>query len=682
MNFQDLQNIEGLQFMPVTAKKLPVVKGWQTLFKKHNLINCEAVGLVCGKLSGNLEVIDIDTKYDLTGKLFDRYKRVINEADSELLSKLVVQKTQSGGYHFIYRCEKIEGNLKLANRFTTDDEKRETYLAEIKAGVSEDQALKRASNDKVRVLLETRGEGGYVMCFPSKGYELIFGDYYGINTVTIEQRETLHNIARQFNEIVDEARPAQKLENRTGIKGLSPFDDYNERGDVVGLLELNGWKIVANKGQKTVFLRPGQTTSQSSGNYDHSKRWFSVFTTSTEFEPQKAYLPYAVYAILECKGDYKEAAKKLYEDGYGERHEREREINAKTPSRITQIDEDYSFVATPEDYNDFLVKLRNGTLEKGLTTGIPILDKHFLFKSGNLVMTNGHDNVGKSVIVWYLALLSAMYHGWKWVIFSSENSLGSFMRKMIEFYWGKAIHGNYAMTDMQYDQAKKFIEKHFTIIKSDDALFNYKDLINMFQKLLKKKKYNAGLIDPYNSLKIELTNSSKLNTHEYHYEALAELKLFAKHSGMGLYINNHAVTASLRLKDGEKKYPVAPQKADTEGGGKFSNRADDFITIHRVTQHPTDWMITELHVRKIKETETGGHVTPIDIPVRISMQKGGNAFMEVTQHSLDGQNHIYGIDPIQQWHNRTKEPVKMDFAPPVSNMWMPYKDDNNEEIEF
>ena len=59
MNFQDLHNIEGLQFMPVTAKKKPIIKNWQTLATKHNLINCEAVGLVCGKLSGNLEVIDI-----------------------------------------------------------------------------------------------------------------------------------------------------------------------------------------------------------------------------------------------------------------------------------------------------------------------------------------------------------------------------------------------------------------------------------------------------------------------------------------------------------------------------------------------------------------------------------------------------------------------------------------------
>ena len=46
--------------------------------------------------------------------------------------------------------------------------------------------------------------------------------------------------------------------------------------------------------------------------------------------------------------------------------------------------------------------------------------------------------------------------------------------------------------------------------------------------------------------------------------------------------------------------------ADVEGGGKWGNRADDVISIHRYTQHPTRWMVSDIHVVKVKETETGG----------------------------------------------------------------------------
>lgn len=684
MNCQDLNSIEGLQFVPVDGFKRPIVKGWQTSTEKHNLTNVAGVGLVCGVPSGNVECIDVDTKYSLDPKLFDKYKSLIHKSSEGLLNKLVVQRTVSGGFHLIYRCSQIAGNLKLANRPTTAEERAETYKktydAKLLESVEDEKAKaaaeKAATNDKVRVLFETRGIGGQFVCHPSKGYEFIFGDLQSISEISVEDREILHSCARQFNEIYEPV--VVQRANMSKIKGKSSYEDYNERGDVVGLLQNNGWKVVATKGRKTVFLRPGQTTSQSSGNFDHDKNWFSVFTTSTEFEPQRAYLPYAVYAILECNKDFSLASKKLYESGYGDREEtvaKEKPQSTRViPSRVNTDDNDFSFLATPSDYELYLQQVRDGTLPQGLSTGSKLLDNNFMFKEGNLVMTNGHDNTGKSVFTWWLLLLAAMYHGWRGIIFSSENTLGSFMRKMIQFYWGKPLQGNFAMTETEYQIAKTFIEKHFSLIKAQEDLYNYKDIINMVKKARTKSKYDYGMIDPYNSLKIDLSGFSKLSTHEYHYEALSEIKSYGQQSNFGWFVNHHAVTAALRAKDGEKKYPVAPQKADTEGGGKVSNKADDFLTIHRVTQHPTDWMITEVHVRKIKDTETGGKVTSIDSPVKFEMYKNGCGFIE--RFDEGGR----GNDPVQEWHHKSN-----DFVQQVINLpevpdeglsgWKPYKED-------
>lgn len=690
MNCQQLNDIEGLQFIPVNGMKQPIVKEWQNSKKKHDLSNVVGVGLVCGYPSGNLECLDIDTKYSLDPKLFDEYKRLVNSVNDKLLNKLVVQKTRSGGYHLIYRCVQVSGNLKLANRPTTEEEKSETYKktydAEILRSTDDDKAKKiakkAAANDKVRVLFETRGIGGQFVCHPTEGYEFIFGDIQSISEITPDERETLHGIARQFNQVFDEV-VIPKYQQRTKTKGLSSFEDYNERGDVVGLLQNNGWKVVGQKGNKTIFLRPGQTTSQSSGNYDHEKKWFSVFTTSTEFEPERAYLPYAVYAILECNKDFSLASKKLYESGYGEREEtvtKEKEKVPSTrqiPSRINAEDDDYSFLAKPEDYNEYLQQVIDGTLPMGLTTGCPSLDEHFLYKEGNLVMVNGTDNVGKSVFMWWLLMIAAMYHGWKGIIFSSENTLGSFMRKMIQFYWGKPLRGNFAMNQTEYKIAKDFVEKHFVLIKAQEDLYNYKDIINMVKKTLKREKYHYALIDPYNSLKIDLSGFSKLSTHEYHYEAASEIKSFGQKNKFGWFINMHAITAAARAKDGEKKYPVAPGKADTEGGQKFPNKADDFLTVHRLVGHPTEYMVTELHVRKIKETDTGGRVTPIDMPVKFEMYKGGCGFYERLE--FGGKP----VDPIQAWHEKrqpVQQPIKLHDT--IVSTWKPYKEDNNEEIEF
>lgn len=663
MNCSELNDIEDLKFMPVTEAKRPIVKGWQASTEKHDLSNCLGVGLVCGRLSGNIEVIDVDEKYSLDGELFNKYKRLVHEADNTLLEKLLVQKTVNNGYHLIYRCQTISGNLKLANRHTTEEEKNKTYQETYAAALldpknkSDDTARIKAEkakvNDKVRVLMETRGEGGYVMCFPSKGYKFLNRDFYGICEITVEQRELLHSVARQMNEVEVEFIAPKNVPSFTPIKGLSSFQDYNERGDVISLLESNGWKVVGKRGSsKTLLLRPGQTSAQSSGNYDSNRKWFSVFSTSTDFEPQKAYQPYAVFAYLECNKDFSEASKKLYEMGYGDRFEAQKP-KEKSPStrviesRINAEDDDFSFLAKPEDYNEYLQQVKDGTLPMGLTTGSPLLDAHFLFKQGSFVNINGIDNVGKSVFMWWLMLLAAMYHGWVGIIFSSENSLGAFMRKMIQFYWGKQLRGNFAMTEMEYEIAKRFIEKHFILIKAQEDLYNYKDIINMVKKSkVKYPRLNYAMVDPYNSLKINLSGFSKLSTHEYHYEALSEMKSFGQTQNFGWYINHHAYTAAARQKDGEKKYPAPPNKADTEGGAKVANKADDFLTIHRLTQHPSEWMVTELHVRKIKDTETGGRPTSLDSPIKFEMYKGATAFRE----KEDGFG--YGIDPIENWHKQ------------------------------
>ena len=682
MDLTHLHDISGLQFMPVRANKLPIIKGWQHSEVKHDLSNCEAVGLVCGALSGNLEVLDVDCKYDLTGRLFENLKRCIHEIDPNLLQKLVVQKTKSGGYHILYRCSKIEGNLKLANRPTTKEEKEktydDTYKAELKKSTDDvkakELAEKSKKNDKVRVLLETRGEGGYVMCFPSAGYELIFGDFYGINEISVEEREVIHGVSRQFNQVIEEApQPRQHTKSKDG---LSAFEDYNQRGDVINLLETNGWKIVETKGAKTVFLRPGQTTSHSSGNFDRDKNWFSVFTTSTEFEPCKAYLPYAVYAMLECNGDFGEASKKLAELGYGKKKEVKKEDRQSTrviPSRIDPEQMDMSRFATPADYDEYLNNVIEGTLQMGKTTGCPSLDKHFLFKEGDFNHTNGINNVGKSEWVWWLNLVAAMYHGWKGIIFSSENTIGGFMRRMIQFYWGKPLYGDFAMTKQEYQEAKTFIEKHFLLIKAQEDLYNYKDIINLVKIALKKGEYQNGMIDPYNSLKIDLSGFSKLNTHEYHYEALSELKSFGQQNKFGWFVNHHAVTSALRLKDGDRKYQLAPRSEDTEQGGKVSNKADNFLTIHRITQHPTEWMITEIHVRKIKDTETGGRPTPLDSPVKFERYKGGYGYVEYDA------NGLRGLDPIHEWHVKRGvfKPAKT-YVSEQGRMWTPYKNDTED----
>jgi len=265
----------------------------EDLAAQMNDYRAKGVAVICGTISGGLEVIDIDTKYE-TYPLWDAIKAKIPQP---IYKKLHIVQTRSKGYHLYYRCEEIEGNQKLAQRLPTETEV--------------------INNPQIKsyCIIETRGEAGYVVAPPSNGYSIV---QEGINVITIDERTELFEIMVSFNEIIIEI-PIE-AHNRPSSKeyGLSPFEDFNKRCDFVALMENNGWKKVRNGGDRVYFLRPGGTSEQS-GNYHKGLGLFIVFSANTPFEVSKGYKPAAVYAILEHNGDFKAAARALLNLGYGEK---------------------------------------------------------------------------------------------------------------------------------------------------------------------------------------------------------------------------------------------------------------------------------------------------------------------------------------------------------------------------
>ena len=253
---------------------------------------CEGIAIIAGAVSGNLEIIDVDCKYEIGMDLWHEYSSKIHAADKALYDKLLIVQTKSKGYHIYYRCETIEGNKKLAERPATDDE------------------IHKNPNVKQCVLIETRGEAGYVIAPPSAGYNPI--QLNPIPIISVDERDTLLSLARSFNQIIV-MRQQANIPHNNDI--LTVWDDYNKRGDVISLLEKHGWKKVSEYDNKIFFLRPGATSAATSAVFFNDKRIFFIHTTSSLFE-NKGYNPFGVYTMLECNGDDKKAAKQL-SDVYG-----------------------------------------------------------------------------------------------------------------------------------------------------------------------------------------------------------------------------------------------------------------------------------------------------------------------------------------------------------------------------
>jgi hypothetical protein len=292
-------------------------------------------------------------------------------------------------------------------------------------------------------------------------------------------------------------------------------------------------------------------------------------------------------------------------------------------------DGDMSFISDADSDFQWINKFASGEIPKGLDTGNARLDQYFRYKPEFLII-NGHSNVGKTTMALYMMVNSALRHNWRWIVYSSENKTAAIKMRLMEFVLNKPID---LMDREERKSAFNWVSYHFKVISNADV-YSYMDLIIFAEKLIQYEgDYHGFFVDPYNSLKIQLNQGAAISTHEYHYEAASELLTFTNRHNMAMWLNAHSVTESQRRK-GEDGLPIAPFAEDTEGGGKFINRSDCFLTFHRRVQAQTseDKRIMEFHVRKVRSQETGGEPTPFDDPFRFQMNVQRTGFNAMDTH--------------------------------------------------
>ena len=288
----------GLSVLPINpSTKRPKLSTW-TRLQTERLSEEDAerafydnpwIGIIGGKVSGNLEIIDFDNHSTDMQAWFNEFKAYIDTFG------LPYERTPSGGYHVFYRCdEPIEGNRKLASIYDPNE-------------------------CKPICIIETRGEGGYVVTAPSKGYLMIEGDLTSIPTITKEARDQLISFCCGFNEIEEKeyTEPETPAYFNFGT-GERVGDRYNESPSSIlecrALLSRAGWRF-SNDGRYA--RRPGKEDAGYSATLGVAKTragvpLFYVFSSNAApFEPMHSYNPYAVYTLLGHGGNFTEATKEM-----------------------------------------------------------------------------------------------------------------------------------------------------------------------------------------------------------------------------------------------------------------------------------------------------------------------------------------------------------------------------------
>ena len=304
----DAKGIAKTPFSPWKKYETEIITKDELFDLMDNKHNTTAVAIIGGKISGNLEIIDIDVKYKLgiDARLFSDIK----DFYPDILKKVRIHKSPSTGYHIIYRCEAtIPGSQKLAGRMATVEE------------------LKNNPKNKTYNFLETRGEASYVLAPPSLGYTVSQDN--PIPTITEAERESLITLCKSYNEIIKVDAPYKPTTHDTNYYDTNPFDDFNYRCDPASLMSELGWHETKHNSQFIWFTRPGKSKGVSL-SFNHQKRFFYCFTSSTELEENKGYTPCNILSLLKFNNDKKQLYTYLVAQGYGK-------IKPKVEQRLAKV---------------------------------------------------------------------------------------------------------------------------------------------------------------------------------------------------------------------------------------------------------------------------------------------------------------------------------------------------------
>ncbi|TWT69450.1 bifunctional DNA primase/polymerase [Crateriforma conspicua] len=298
----------GVSVIPlrIDGSKAPAVRSWNEYRNRFAsddelrqwFARPTGIGIVCGVQSGGLEVLDFDERPDETFSAWS------DKLPGDLFARLIVVETGALGYHVIYRCGVVGGNTKIA--------------------------MTAAGG----VLVESRGEGGYIVGAGSDGAVHASGRPYvqvrgvplpDVPTITPEQRKALWCAAASLDERPDpmaEYVRQRRSELRPQVESdtSTPWGDFDARADWVDILEPAGW--TTNKG--IAWTRPGKQfgTSAKIITAKDGTEVLTVFSSTAgvlacEGTGHRTWGKFAAFAELHHGGDRSAAAKAVIALGYG-----------------------------------------------------------------------------------------------------------------------------------------------------------------------------------------------------------------------------------------------------------------------------------------------------------------------------------------------------------------------------
>lgn len=282
------------------------------------------IAVVYGAVSSNVELIEFEGIAIREG-LLTKVTEIMDasglgEPWAAILNGWVTE-SPSGGRHYRVQVEgsDVPGNTKLASRLAREDEYTE----------AERQRLRENPKARiVRVLIETRGEGGYGLVEPSGGpvhasgrpYLRVAGGPGSVPVLDAELVGAIRDVCRMMDSLPQPEAPktAPRPAPPRPDGSLLPGADFEARADWADILQ-GVFRPLHTRGGETYWgWADGVGGVKATTGRDEHDRLF-VFATGSEFQSEVPYSKFGAYALLQHGGDHKAAARALAHQGYGSR---------------------------------------------------------------------------------------------------------------------------------------------------------------------------------------------------------------------------------------------------------------------------------------------------------------------------------------------------------------------------
>lgn len=207
--------------------------------------------------------LDFDLKNTEDKEVFDKFLQAIKYTNDDIMSKICIETTRSGGYHVFLKYSKLSSKQMLA-KSDTGNEIIALYTGSL-----------------------------LVYCDPTPGYNMFHNTFEDVEELTNDEFDTIVNICSSFDEYVEKHGTAEPflVNYPREYESISMQFDSNITDDVfthlvnsIGLEEVTDYKY-AKKDKFKAFLRKGSEAKYSAKVYYGRNKKLLIFSASMQGYP-------------------------------------------------------------------------------------------------------------------------------------------------------------------------------------------------------------------------------------------------------------------------------------------------------------------------------------------------------------------------------------------------------------